>query len=138
MLSFGSLMLVLFFLANSGFTMVLDKCAMEEKNCCGGEGDCPAGLCERQRESPTSGPARVTLSMPCQIIAVGGGFRTEPTVVEKASSPEPVRLTFLPRGFPDNSVHLCLRQPYHRSASASEAAGLPSVDKCVFNSVFLI
>ena len=91
-LTFGRLFLLLFFIANSGFTVVLYNCSMAPRattnemsgmSCCEGMACCTGAGCEdaARPQAPVGHVVRV--DQQCLTATIAGGSLTEPTIVEK-------------------------------------------------------
>ena len=134
----GRLFVLLFFVANSGFTVVLYHCTMEEKDCCTTSNEhlsCDFGTMDLPQ---TPGVPSVTTGDNCHSMTIAGGVKTDPKVVEKESVTRVIKVdlaaTFTPV-FALSTVP-SLQQPF--SSTASQNASSPSVETYVLNSTFLI
>jgi hypothetical protein len=140
---FGRLFLVFFFLANSGFTVVLYHCAMTEEmcgmSCCNGTNDCAAGTCEDMDESQTPVAHPVTMGQPCQTATVVGGYQTDPTVVEKQfNGRQIITDDLLPTSVFETGIGLRVDLPAFHFTSTASNVSPPSVETYVLNASFLI
>jgi hypothetical protein len=140
---FTLVLLVLFVLANSGFTLVLYHCTMAENNpgmqCCATEGNAPGTGCG-DVNSPASGN---TLSLygdgPCRVMSVAGGLRVDPTVLEKHLGDwHPTQVVLLGECFLDAAPVSPLDSFSADSAAEDANAGTSAVETYVLNSTFLI
>jgi hypothetical protein len=136
----GRVLLLLFLMANSGFTMVLYHCTM-----CA---DPAPGCCERLPSSvplpgdtDSGGPdgsAVARYEEPCMVVTIAGGLLSEPSIVGKAF---PLR-----SGDTVDLLPVAAAEPLDRHDSADRTLSLRvhpdgspfSVEKCVLNSVFRI
>jgi hypothetical protein len=142
-LGFGRLFLVLFFLANSGFTVVLYHCTMTDEmcgmSCCTGTDDCPAGACEDMDGPQTPATHPSTVDQPCQSATVVGGYHTEPTVVEKEfNGRHIIKTDLLPTSVFETAIGSRVDLPAFHLASAASNVSPPSVETYVLNASFLI
>ena len=137
-LTIGRLFVLLFFVANSGFTVVLYHCTMEKMDCCSASNDQMSDACGMMDPPQTSSGPSVTANDLCHCVIVAGGVKTDPTVVEKESVVRVIKVD-LAFAFTPNfalSVVSSLYQPF--SLTASRIASAPAVDTYVLNSTFLI
>jgi hypothetical protein len=141
--SFGRLFLALFFLANSGFTVVLYHCAMTDEmcgvSCCVGIDCRTAASCEdiAGRQAPVA--QRMSVYRPCQTAIVAGGYQAEPTVLEKQFSGERIiKSDLLPASVLETAFGDPVDLPVFHLASASSNVSPLSVETYILNSSFLI
>ena len=136
--TFGRFFVLLFFVASSGFTLVLSHCTMESTDCCKKTiGDMPHECSMMDPPQASSGPA-VTMDGNCHSLTVAGGLATDPTVVEKESLTRVVKLD-VHAGFtlvPMISVVAFSSQP--SLSAVAQYASPPPVEAYVLNSTFLI
>jgi hypothetical protein len=138
----GRLFLVLFFVANAGFTVVERYCTMALENhgdaCTDDDDACSAATCDH-KEAPQSANAPAIMdNMLCHVVSIVGGLQSNPTIVEKESNARTISVHLLVAPVPDLTVCLQVdRSP--RLFSAASANVLPrSVETYVLNSTFLI
>lgn len=141
-LTLGRLFLVLFFVANSGFTVVERYCTMAIENqgkACADEDDCcSAATCKdevapRPQEAPS-----LTVSMSCHVVSIAGGLQGDPTIVEKGSNVPYINVPlFLAPDLPLAIYHQADRS-LHLLSPASVDVSPHSVETYVLNSTFLI
>jgi hypothetical protein len=139
----GRHFLVLFFLANSGFTVVLYHCTMTDEmcgmSCCNGTNDCPPGACEDMDGPQTPAMHAITMAQPCQTATVIGGYQTEPTVVEKEFNGQQIlKADLLPTSLYETAVGSRLDLPAFHLASSASNVSTSSVETYVLNASFLI
>jgi hypothetical protein len=146
--AFNRIVLVLFAVANSGFSVVLYHCSMtrcpmaEESSrmaCCAGNDQCSCGMCDELRVPPPPGGDVLKMVAECRTATLAGGVLAEPTIVEKVFSQRHIvrsdlsllvarETAFSPR------IKLTSFQPDSPSSSVPTS----SVEKYVLNSTFLI
>jgi hypothetical protein len=137
-LTIGRLFVLLFFLANSGFTVVLYHCTMEEMECCTTSDGQMSGACSMMDPPQTpSGPA-VTSGDNCQSMIIAGGLKTDPTLLEKESVGRVIKLDLVPAFTPDFAFSTVFPQVQPFSLTASQNVSPPAVETYVLNSTFLI
>ena len=142
-LPFGRLLLVLYFLGNSGFTAVLYHCTMTEEmcgmSCCNGTNDCSAGICEDVDEPQPPVTDLMTVDQPCQTATVVGGYHTEPTVVEKQfNARRIINIDLLATSVFEDAIDYRVDLPAFHLVSAASNISPPSVEAYVLNASFLI
>jgi hypothetical protein len=142
-LGFSRLFLMLFFLANSGFTVVLYHCTMTEEmcgmSCCKGISDCSAGACQDMGGSQTPETKSERVDQPCRTATVVGGVQTEPTVVEKQfNGRQIISVDLLPTSVFETAIGPCVDLPAFHFTSTASNVSPPSVDTYVLNASFLI
>jgi len=147
-LGFGRLFLVLFFLANSGFTVVLYHCTMTQcamtdalsgMACCVGMDCCNAGSCDDVAGLQATVAHAVTVNQPCQTTTVVGGYQTEPTVVEKQfNGRQIINVDLLATSVFETAIGPRVDLPAFHLASAASNVSPPSVETYVLNASFLI
>jgi hypothetical protein len=134
----GRVLILLFFLANSGFTVVLRHCTMGMIECRSASDDQMAGACCMMHPLQTPGDLAFTGGNGCHSMELAGGLKTDPTLVENRPVAHVTKLDMTgiltPSFFSsDNSAHspLVLTAAPH-TVSAS------SVETYVLNEAFLI
>jgi len=147
-LTFGRLFLLLFFVANSGFTVVLYNCSMTHRattnemsgmSCCQGMDCCTCALCKDAAGSQAPASQRVTLDQQCMTVTIAGGTLTEPTIVEKGfTGQQIIKAVLLPGAVCATAVDSRPDLPALRLASASTNVATSSVETYVLNAAFLI
>jgi hypothetical protein len=142
-LTIGRLFVLLFFLANSGFTVVIYHCTMTGEMCqmsrCNGTNDCPAGACEDMDGPQTPATHAVTVDQPCQTATVIGGYQVDPTVIAKEfNGKQIIKIDLLPASALETTIGDRLDLPTFHLASAASNVSTPSVETYVLNSTFLI
>jgi hypothetical protein len=142
-LTFGRLLLVFFFLANSGFTVVLYHCTMADEmcgmSCCDGKNDSQAGACEDMDGPQTPATHPVTVDQPCQTVTVLGGYQVDPTVVAKAfDGRQIIKIDLLPNFVYQTAIGDRVDLPAFHLVSAASNVSTPSVETYVLNATFLI
>ena len=134
-ISFARLMVLLFVLANSGFTMVMYTCSM---GCCGDGRICaPAGSGGRS-SVPHSPIAIAGARLSCMSMTIAGGFHTDPTVVEKKFSARPLHGGVVLAALSDQQPVIHSLPSSTLKAFAGRWVVPSSVEKCALNSTFLI
>ncbi len=128
-------MVLLFVLANSGFTMVMYTCSM---GCCGDGRICaPAG--SGGRSSVPHFPISVAgVRLSCMSVTIAGGIHTDPTVVEKKFSARPLHSGLVPAALSDQRPVIHSLPSSTLKAFAGRWVVPSSVEKCALNSTFLI
>jgi len=147
-LGFGRFFLALFFLANSGFTIVLYHCTMTQcamtdaisgMACCVGMNCCNAGSFDDAAGPQATVAHAVTLKQLCQTTTVVGGFHAEPTVVEKQFNGRQIMdVDLLPTSVFETAIGPRLDLRAFHLASAASNVSPPSVETYVLNASFLI
>jgi hypothetical protein len=142
-LGFSRLFLMLFFLANAGFTVVLYHCTMTEEmcgmSCCVGINDCAAGTCQDMDRSQTPETKFVKVDRPCQTATVVGGVQNEPKVVEKQfNSRQIISIDLLPSSVFEAAIGPRVDLPVFHFTSTASNFSPPSVETYVLNASFLI
>ncbi len=132
--------LALFVIANSGFTVVLERCTMAENTdsmqcCCGMDpGMCSDACGDTEGSVMKHGPV-VEDSLPCRVVAVAGGLQDQPIILEQESTARhlvksnPVSAHFVSPA-PDGMGHT----EYVRLSSGFSAVSPPSVGTYLFHS----
>lgn len=142
-LTIGRLFVLLFFLANSGFTVVLYNCTMTDEmcgmSCCTGLDDCSAETCQDMEGPQTPAAHTITVDQPCQTATVVGGYRTEPTVLEKEfNGRQIIKVDLLPTSVYETAIGDRFDLPAFHLVSAASNVSPPSVETYVLNATFLI
>jgi len=137
-LTIGRLFVLLFFLANSGFTVVLYHCTMGEMDCCAGSDDEMSGACSMMDPPQTSSGPSITAGINCQSVIIAGGLKTDPTVVEKESAPRLLKVDLTAAFALDRSLSTDTSQFQSFSLTAVRDVSPPTVETYVLNSTFLI
>lgn len=132
------LFILLFFVANSGFTVVLYHCTMDGMpDCINSDKGVPVN-CGAGEHQQASGALVTSASMPCHVIKVAGGFHTDPSVVERESGTKHIKVEQI-----QAPVSLCVSIPlvhhetYLFNCNRSNTS-LHPVEAYVLNSTFLI
>ena len=138
LLTIGRLFVLLFFLANSGFTVVLYHCTMGEMDCCGTSDDGMSCGCSMMDPPQISSGPSITAGISCQSLIVAGGLKTDPTVVEKESAARLLKVDLVPAFTPDftSFTTTCQLQPF--SLPSLRDVSPHTVETYVLNSAFLI
>jgi len=131
----GRLIILLFFLSSTGFTSILNICAMEAAKCCGTSGRSDHEACHN--ESPPVSGVSVKDRFECQVNIVAGGLSGVSGLIEKEIKQRTETTEF---------VVIALSETAEASFAASTLLSLnhttntspPSVEKYVLNSTFLI
>jgi len=137
----AAILLILFFAASSGFTLLLSHCTMcgdaEETACC----------CEGQssyaESFPNSGWGTGTgetlagYASPCLVVTIAGGLQTEPTILEKESGGRHVLKAALPEE-PAFNLWSDQKPDGAHLPSAAFRALPPAVEKYVLDLTFRI
>ncbi len=137
------LLLVVFLLANAGFTFVLQQCSMGESSdgmaCCDGRNPSAAGACANTDPEGGTNAALADGNASCMVLTVVGGLQADPKIVEKDSkAPHIAKVDVLPipASIFSNGPH-CNRQSCLNPSSVSWVSPL-SVEKYVLTASFLI
>ena len=141
-LAIGRLFLALFFVANSGFTVVQRYCTMAQENhgitCADDNDGCSAATCSDEGvPQPATAPA-ITDNMSCHVVSIGGGLPSDPTIVEKESSARHISAPLLLAPVSDLGVIIQVDRSLHLFSPAFANVPLHSVETYVLNSTFLI
>jgi hypothetical protein len=137
-LTIGRLFVLVFFLANSGFTVVLYHCTMEEMDCCSTSDEQMSGACSMMDPPQTSSGPAVTSGDNCHSMTIAGGLKTDPTVVEKESVARVIKMDLVPAFTPDFALSTVFPQVQSFSSAASQNVSTPAVETYILNSTFLI
>lgn len=137
-----SIFAVLFFLANSGFTVAILECTMKSDSadmaCCRAEKNEMAAFCPMMHHDDVASAAKTDGDKSCHKIFVAGGLQDVSSVLQKEMTPKIAKgdLTVLPA--PTNVVAPTLSQSSFADLSSASHV-LPSrVQTYVLNSTFLI
>ena len=134
----GRLFVLLFFLANSGFTVVLYHCTMEEMDCCNTSDERMSDACSMMDPPQASSGPAITAGDNCHCVIVAGGLKTDPTVVEKESLTQVIKVDLVSSFTPSLALSTVSSQVRLFSSTASQNASPPAVETYVLNSTFLI
>jgi hypothetical protein len=137
-LTIGRLFVLLFFLANSGFTVVLYHCTMEEMDCCTTSDDQMSGACSMMDPPQASSGPLVTGSDDCHSVIIAGGLRIDPTVVEKESVARANKVDLVAAFAPDLAISPVSFKFQPPLSTASQNASPSAVETYILNSSFLI
>lgn len=142
-LTIGRLFVLLFFLANSGFTVVLYHCTMTDEmcdmSCCAGTGECGAGTCQDMEEGRAPATDAHAVAQPCETATVVGGYQTEPTVLEKEfTGRQIIKYDLLLPSVFETAIADRVDLPAFHIVSAASNVSPPSVETYVLNATFLI
>ena len=137
-LAIGRLFVLVFFLANSGFTVVFSHCTMQDMDCCTTPEQGMSGACGMMDPPQPSGGLSVTAGDDCQKVIVAGGLTVDPTVVEKESAQRVVRVELFAAFTADLEFSPVSSQLHEPCPSASQNVSPPSVETYILNSSFLI
>jgi hypothetical protein len=148
MSAFGRLFLLLFFLANSGYTVVLyhctvTQCAMKDgmsgKACCTGKDDCTTESCEALAAPQGPVAPSVTVDQKCMTATIAGGNLHEPAIVEvKFNGQQILKADLLPTAIFGTAIGSRLDLPAFHLASSASNVFTSSVETYVLNATFLI
>ena len=134
----GRILVLLFFLANSGFTVIFHRCTMEDVSCCGGSDDNRSGNCGMMDLPQAFGGPSVTAGGNCISVIIAGGLKADPTVVEKEFTAGLAKADLVVASTQDFGSSTISPQFQLLSSTATRDVSPPSVAKYVFNSSFLI
>jgi hypothetical protein len=134
----GRLFVLIFFLANSGFTVVLYHCTMGDMDCCGTSDDDMSVACGMMDVPPTSSGPSITSGFNCLSVIIAGGLRTDPTVVEKESAARLLKVDLIAAFNPHSALSTGTPQVQPFSPVAAPDVSPPTVERYVLNSTFLI
>jgi hypothetical protein len=141
-LAIGRLFLALFFVANSGFTIVQRYCTMAHENhgeaCTDDNDGCSAATCNDEGVPPPATAPAITENMSCHVVSIGGGLPSDTTNVEKESSARHISAPLLLAPIPDLGVIIHVDRSLHHLSPAFANVPLHSVETYVLNSTFLI
>ena len=137
-LTLGRLFVLLFFVANSGFTVVLYHCTMEEMDCCTTPNEQMSDACSMMDPPQASSGPVLTAGDNCHSVIVAGGLKTDPTVVEKESVSRVIKIDLVAGFVPYLEVSNVSSQAPSFSTAAPQNTSPPAVETYVLNSTFLI
>jgi hypothetical protein len=138
LLTIGRLFVLLFLLANSGFTVVLYRCTMGEIDCCGTSEDDMSCACSTMDPPHTSSEPSIAAGINCQSVIVAGGLKTDPTVVEKESAARLLKVDLVV-AFAPNFASSTITSQFHPFFLPSvRDVSPPTVGTYILNSTFLI
>ncbi len=140
---FGRLLLVLFILANAGFTYILQECNMrgisDGMACCDDQAPNSAGACANVDHDQVRHATVDAGSAGCMVRIVVGGLQTDPKFVEKeARCLHLWKGDFVPVSTPAVSSSPNVGGPFSLNSSAVFRVSPPSVEKYVLTASFLI
>ncbi len=133
----GRLFILVFFLAASGFTVVLHHCTEQEQACCptSDHGSCACAMTDPSQSSDTPS---VYAGDCCDSVLIAGGLKIDDMVVEEESATRVVKPELV-KTLTAGSLSLTLapmRIPHSWITSFNIAP--PTVETYVLNSTFLI
>jgi hypothetical protein len=134
----GRLFLVLFFLANSGFTVVLYHCTMGDLDCCSKSDEEISCACSTMNLPQSSSRPAVTSGDACHSMTIAGGLKTDPTVVEKESAARVIKVDLVPAFTPNSQLSTASLPVQSSSSTAIPNILPPAVETYVLNSTLLI
>lgn len=123
-----SLITMLFFIASSGFTVVLHSCLMEETTCCP---QASTGT------TSASVPVSVEQSACCSTNIVGG-LNTNPALIDKLQKTEQQKVGFAASAIIIASPNINAVATPNQLTSRVSLFASPSVEKYILNASFLI
>jgi len=146
--TFGRFFLVLFFIANSGFTVVLYHCSMTHRamadessgmTCCAGMACCTCASCEDLAGPQTPATHVVTVNQQCMTATIAGGNLVEPTIVAREFNGQQIlKADLLPGAVYETGIGSGLSLAIRHLATTASNVSTPSVEKYVLNASFLI
>jgi hypothetical protein len=140
----GRLLVVLFVLANSGFTAVLHQCAMggeqsaqsnQTIECCSTSSENSRSACEVPQATPSSS---IVNQFTCHTNTVVGGLAGTSALLEKESKTQLSKLGEWSGNLAQEIVFKPIINHSFTLAHFAINTSPPSVEKCVLNSSFLI
>ncbi len=139
----GRLLLILFILANTGFTFILYQCAMsgaaDGMACCDDPHPAATGDCSDMDSPQPTDATPVVLNSSCMITSVVGGLQTDPKFVEKVSTtPQLTKIEFVPVTLSALPNGPYVDRPFCLLSSVDSNISPPSVEKYVLTGAFLI
>ncbi len=139
----GRLLLVLFFLANAGFTYVLQECSMQGTTdgmmCCDGQGPTSASACANVDPDQAIHATLDAGNSGCMVMIVLGGLQTDPKFVEKdARGLHLSKIDFVPVSTTVISSSPNVDGRFSLNSSAVSRVSPPAVEKYVLTASFLI
>jgi hypothetical protein len=142
MAAMGRLFLLLFVLANSGFTLVLYQCAMsaasEDMACCETSGKEMDDSCQMSTGHQPAQSATVTSNDACHSVVVAGGLQETPSFVEKVALSSIDKTILTVAVAPLLSVPSLVTHSFSLHTSVETNVSPRAVDTYVLNSTFLI
>jgi hypothetical protein len=135
----GRILVVMLFIANSGFTAILHQCTMDTAECCDASRTSDHHACQDEDSvpAPITGPS-VTSAFECHINSVAGGLSVAPAVTEKNAINQVSKLDVVALvGYLDvatlaQSISSTLLHAFSTNASP------PSVEKNILTATLLI
>ena len=135
----GRILAVLFVLANSGFTTVLRQCTMKSDalmECCSIPEKSDAACSDAVQKNATS--LRIVSQFSCRTITLVGGIASTNALLDRESSNQNNKANACSNHLQQLPLFtICTTHPEILS-QFSETISLPSVEKCLLNSTFLI
>ena len=125
----GRVVLILFVIASSGFTLALRICLMNSPDCC-------STMC--QDSAPSAKEASVGAQMGCPKSIVAGGLNTNPGLIEKSVKLQNGRYEVLSVTVLHPERYAQPQNQFGQFTSYSSSSSPPSVEKYVLYSSFLI
>ena len=146
--AFGRSFLILYLLANSGFTVVVYRCTMPHCEtagdisgtaCCTGMADCTSASCPELVGSQSPVVGAVTVCQPCIIATIAGGSFTDPTIVEEEFNGQQIlKADLLGNAWYETTKNSLLDLTISYSLLSSSRVSTSSVETYVLNATFLI
>jgi hypothetical protein len=137
-LTIGRLFLLLFFLGNSGFTVVLYHCTMEDMDCCSASDEKMSCACSMMEPIQSSGGPAVSSGDNCHSMTIAGSLKTDLTVLEKESVTRVIKLDLVAAVTPKVTLSTVPSQGQLFSSTGSQNASPAAVETYVLNSTFRI
>ncbi len=133
----GGIILLLFFLSNSGFTSTLHLCVMQAAACCEPAGAQRHDACDEIL--PASAGLSVSNALACHVDRVVGGLNGVQGLLEKNVQDKPQHVQLPVVVLPNGVVLISSAQHgVHLALDSHHSPPLPSVEKYVLNETFLI
>ncbi len=137
-LPLGWVLVLLFFVANAGITVVQFHCTMQDMGCCAPLKQEMADACGMMDQPQTSSGPSVSSGEQCHSWVVAGGLKTDPTVVEKTYAHRGISVDLAYHIVPTNSIPVVDSYTQTHNFLASSSVSPPPVEKYVLASSFLI
>lgn len=137
-LTIGRLFVLLFFVANSGFTIALYHCTMGGMSGCVDPDKHVPVNCGAAPDQQPSGASVTSASLPCHVVKVAGGFHTDPSVMDREQGAKHIKVEQVLAPISDCVSISLVDHQSHLLNKCTSIIPQPSVETYVLNSTFLI
>ncbi len=138
MVVLGRLFLLMFFVANSGFTVALDFCTMGDMSCCSKPEHHKADACNMMDAPQASGDQVISSDNSCHVITVARVLKTDPTVIHNDFYSRLAKVDLIAAIVPHFAVSPVMGLSPWLSPGKSSSNPPPAVETYVLNASFLI